>query len=76
MVKNARKYATAVTTKSNMGIQGSWGCYAVRWVSIAERFEGITSLRNARNIYATTESNIPEDLNFSNAAVETLNLLK
>ena len=47
-----------------------------QWANIAERFEGITSLRNAVTIYATTDSNIPEELNSSKAAVVTLNLLK
>jgi hypothetical protein len=59
-----------------MRILGSWDVTLCRWVNIAERFEGITLLRNAGTIYATTESNIPEDLNFSNTAVGTLNLLK
>jgi len=45
-----------------------------RSVSIAERSVGITLLRNEETIYATTDSNIPEDLNFSKTAVGTLNI--
>jgi hypothetical protein len=76
MEKNVRKYATSVRNKSNMMVQGSWNVTLCRLVNIAERFEGITLLRTAGTIYATTESNIPEDLSFSNTAEGTLNLLK
>ena len=47
-----------------------------RWVNNAERFGGNRLIRNAETIYATTDSNIPEDSNFIKAAVGTLDLLK